>query len=252
MVSERWHIFDGFVQVNAALVVVAVGEQDDGLAHRLLAARDIEQLVAAGSVYSVEQRRASTRAETVNAGLQSASISLVQSAVTVGVTSNPITKARSLLAFRIWSRNSDGRLLLKLKAGMNRGAGVDDNANAQGQIDLLVEGVDPFRRFLVVEQCEIVQLQVGNVMAVLVSHREDEIDLIHGRLQRGHAHIRSRRIWLSRGLLNGGGRRGLGSGSLRGRSCGLLGPECRHLDEQPRVQSLKPRTPNDGCPSLGW
>ena len=71
-----------------------------------------------------------------------------------------------------------GRLLLELKAGANRGAGVDDDAHAQRQIDLLVEGVDLGRRLLVVEQGKVALLQVGNVVPMLVGDGEDEVDLI--------------------------------------------------------------------------
>ena len=78
-----------------------------------------------------------------------------------------------------------GRLLLKLKAGANGGAGVNDDADAQRQIDLLVKGIDSRRRLLVVEQGKVAQLEIGDVMAVLVSHREDEVDLVDAQADGG-------------------------------------------------------------------
>jgi hypothetical protein len=120
---------------------------------------------------------------------------LVQSCVTVGVTSNPITKARSLLGLENLEQELGGRLLLELKARADRGAGVDDDAHAHGQIDLLVKGVHPGRRLLVVEQGKVALLQVGNVVPVLVSHREDEVDLVDAEVNHGG---RSHRLALRR------------------------------------------------------
>ena len=48
----------------------------------------------------------------------------------------------------------------------------------RGKIDLLAEGVDPGRRLLVVEQGKIALLQVGNVVAVPVGHRKDEVNFV--------------------------------------------------------------------------
>ena len=55
------------------------------------------------------------------------------------------------------------------------------NAHAQRQIDLLVEGVHLGRRLWIVEQRKVALLQVGNVVPMLVRHREDEVDLIHAQ-----------------------------------------------------------------------
>jgi len=66
-------------------------------------------------------------------------------------------------------------LLLELKARADGGAGVDDDADAQRQIDLLVKRVDVRGRLLVVKQGKVALLQVGNVMPMLVSDGEDEV-----------------------------------------------------------------------------
>jgi len=75
------------------------------------------------------------------------------------------------------------------KARVNRGTGVNDNADAQGQIDLLVEGVHMFRRLPVVEQGKVALLQISNVVAVLVSDGEDEVDFVDRGFEGGDAHV---------------------------------------------------------------
>ena len=61
---------DGFIEVDAALVVVAVRDEDHGLADRLLPAGCVEQLVAAGGVDGVEHRGAAAGAEAIDAGFE--------------------------------------------------------------------------------------------------------------------------------------------------------------------------------------
>ena len=51
-------------------------------------------------------------------------------------------------------------MLLELKAGTNRCAGVNHNADAQRQIDLLAEVIDFRRRLLVVKQGKVTLLQI--------------------------------------------------------------------------------------------
>src|SRR5580692_6204060 len=63
-------LLDGFVGMDAALVVVAVGDEDHGLAHRLLTAL-AQKLVAAGGVDGVKKRSAAAGTHAVNAGFES-------------------------------------------------------------------------------------------------------------------------------------------------------------------------------------
>ena len=88
-----------------------------------------------------------------------------------------------------------------MKAGTNRGAGVDDDPHAQGQIDLLVEGVHLGRRLLVVEQGKVALLQIGIVMPMPVGDGEDEVDLIDAQFDCGRARIRRLIGCLGRRLL---------------------------------------------------
>ncbi len=52
-----------------------------------------------------------------------------------------------------------------------------------GKIDLLAERGDFFRGLLVVEKSEVVLLQVGDVVAVLIGDREDEIDFVDAEME---------------------------------------------------------------------
>src|SRR5580698_2443174 len=124
--------------MDAALIVVAVGDEDHGFANWLLSARFVEKLVAAGGVDCVEQSGASTRTKAVDSCLEAIEI--------VG----PVLRDRGgyieahdegSIAFGLEDREQElrGRLLLKLKARADGGTGVNDDADAQGKIDLLAK-----------------------------------------------------------------------------------------------------------------
>ena len=103
--------------------------------------RDVEQLVAAGGVDGVKQRRAAAGAQPVDAGLQA--VDVVGPVLGHGGRHVEAHHEGAVaLGLENLQQKLGGRLLLKLEARANRGAGVDDDAHAQGQIDLLVERVD--------------------------------------------------------------------------------------------------------------
>jgi hypothetical protein len=128
-------------------------------------------------VDGVEERRAAAGAQLVDAGFKSV---LVVGPVLGDRGRHIEAHDEGAVAFGLehLEQKLGGRLLLKLEAGADGGAGVDDDAHAQRQIDLLVKRVDLGRRLLVVEQRKVALLQVGNVVAVLVGDGEDEVDFI--------------------------------------------------------------------------
>ena len=73
----------------------------------------------------------------------------------------------------------DGRFLLELEATAHRFAGVDQQADLQGQIRLAAEAEDLFRWLAVVQNLEIVFLQILDVVAVLVGDGENQVDFVH-------------------------------------------------------------------------
>ena len=226
---------DGFVEVDAALVVVAVGDEDDRLANGLLTARDVEQLVAAGSVDGVKQRGAAAGAHAVDAGLERVDVvgPILRDG---GGNIESHHKGAIALGLEDLQQKLDGGLLLELKAGTNRGAGIDDDAYTQRQIDLLAERGDLFRRLLVVEQRKVALLQIWNVVAVLVGHGEDEIDFVDADAA-GWARYQQASSAAGRGLLAGSRRlggmgdcagfceagAGAGLGCRRGGCCACMG-----------------------------
>ena len=69
-----------------------------------------------------------------------------------------------------------GGVLLKFETGADGAGRIEHDADAEGEIGLLGEGDDRGGRTAVVEQAKVALLQVGDVVAVLVGDREDEID----------------------------------------------------------------------------
>ena len=92
-------------------------------------------------------------------------------------------------------------MLLELKAGTNRRTSIYDDAYAQGQIDLLVEGVYPRRRLLVVEQGKVALLQIGIIVPMPVGNGKDEADLVDAEPDDRRIHIALLIGGLGRGLL---------------------------------------------------
>ena len=162
--------------------------------------REVEQLVTAGGVDGVEHGGAAAGAQTVDAALEGIDVvGPVRGHGRGNVESHD--KGAVALGFQYLEQKLSCRLLLELKTGADGGAGVDDDAYAQGQIDLLVERGDLRGRLLVVEQREVALLQIGDVVAVLVSHREDQVDLVDAELE-GRAVILA--LSRLRGCLAGG------------------------------------------------
>ena len=215
-------LFDRFGKVDAALVVVAVGDEDDGLANGLRAALG-EELVAAGDIDGVEERGAAARLQLVDARLKSV---LVVGPVRGDRRRRIESHDEGAVALRLEHIEQElgGRLLLELEAGADGGAGINNDAHAQRQVDLLVKRVDALRRLLVIEKGKVVLTQVGDVVPMLVSDGEDEADFIDADMDGRRARIGGRCTGLRRGR-GGCLRRGL-SGRLSHRSasggCRLL------------------------------
>ncbi len=72
----------------------------------------------------------------------------------------------------------DGGLLLELEALADGAGGVEHDADAQGQVGLLGEADDGVGRLAVVEQAEVLLLEAGDEVAVLVGDGEDEVDFV--------------------------------------------------------------------------
>src|SRR5271167_3223410 len=84
----------------------------------------------------------------------------------------------------------DSRFLLEFKSTSHRFAGVDQQADLQRQIRLTAEAEDLFGRLLIVENLEIVFRQVLDVVALLISDGEDQVDFVRRRAQGENRFIR--------------------------------------------------------------
>ena len=133
--------FDGFIEVDAALVVVAVGDEDHGFADRFLSARGIEQLVSAGGIDGVVHRGAAAGAEAIDAGFERIDV-VGPVGVDVGSDVEAHHKGAIASGLENLKEELDCRLLFELEAGTDGGAGVDDDADTKRQIDLLAERGD--------------------------------------------------------------------------------------------------------------
>jgi len=72
----------------------------------------------------------------------------------------------------------NGGFLLELKAVANRVAGINEQADLQGQISFGVEAADFLGRFTVIDYAKIILLQVGDVAAVFVGDGKDHVDFV--------------------------------------------------------------------------
>src|SRR5271166_127397 len=204
---------DRVVEIRVALVVVSIGDEHDGLAHRFLAARG-EQLVATGAVDSIEERGAAAGTQGVDTGGEQ-----VEAVGPILLIVGSHVEAHNEGLVRLWLHDLEKELnrclLLELEARADGGACVDDNANTQGQVGLLGKAVDALRSLLIVKQGKVALLEVADEVAVMVGDAEDQIDFVDlpgdGELLVG-IFLRLAGSCRRRGLC----RRGLGRSCLRG------------------------------------
>jgi len=163
---------DGVGLLDAAVVVIAVGDEDKSPADcgGLLKG---EHLVFAGLVESVKECGAAAGTEFANA--------LVEEVNVVGEVLGDVgfdVKAfdeGAVVAMEDLKEELDGRVLFELEALTDGARGVEHDADAQGEICLLGEAEDSGGGATVVEETEVFALETGDELAVLVGDGEDEI-----------------------------------------------------------------------------
>ena len=160
---------------DAAVVVVAVGDEDEGAANGAGLLKG-EHLVFAGLVEGVEECGAA-------AGTQLAD-SLVEEIDVVGEVLGEVgldveaLDEGAVVAVEDLQEKLDGGILLELEALADRAGGVEHDADAQGEIGLLLEAEDGDGRAAIVEQAEVLALEAGDELTLLVGDGEDEIDFV--------------------------------------------------------------------------
>ena len=79
----------------------------------------------------------------------------------------------------------DRGFLLELEAVAYRVAGVNQQADLQRQIGFGVKASNLLRRFVIVQDFEVVLLEIGDPAAMLIRDREYDVHLVGGRPQGG-------------------------------------------------------------------
>jgi hypothetical protein len=199
-----------------------------------------EHLVAAGLVERVKERGAAAGAQLADAGIQQ--IDAVGEVLRdVGLHVKALDEG-AVVRVQDLEQEVDGGLLLKLKALADRAGGVHHDADAQRQVGLLLEADHALRGAAIVQQAEVLLLQTGDEVAVMVGYGEDEVDdaRVDGDVAAGGRGAFARLQLVGRvGLAGSGGRSGLcrGSGSGLGLRLGLRrglagGRSCGGHDDQ--------------------
>ena len=167
--------FDGVGLEGAGVVVVAVGDEDEGTTDgEGIAER--EHLIATGFVERVKER--GTAAGTKLADALVEEVDVVGEALgEVGLDVEAFDEG-AIVEVEDLEEELDGGVLLKLEALADGAGGVEHDADAQRQIACEGEVADADGRAVIVEQAEVVLLEVGDEVAFFIGDGEDEIDLV--------------------------------------------------------------------------
>ena len=168
-------LLDGVAHTGSAVVVVAVGDKDEGAANGsgLLQRK---HLVATGFVESVEESGTATGTESADALIQEVNVvSEVLGDISLDVEA---FNKGAVVAVKYLKKELDSGVLLELEALTNGTRGVEHDADTQRKIGLLGEAEYGKRRTAIIEQAEVLALEAGNELALLVGDGEDEIDFV--------------------------------------------------------------------------
>ena len=166
---------DGVGLLDAAVVVVTVGDDDEGAADGTVFLEG-EHLVAAGLIESVVERGASAGTELADALIQQIDV-VGEGLGDVGLDVKAFDEG-AVVAMEDLEEELDGGVLLELEALADGGAGVEHNADTERKIRLLLKAKDGDGGMAVVEEAEVLALEAGDEMAFFVGNGEDEIDFV--------------------------------------------------------------------------
>ena len=207
---------DGVGLFDAAVVVVAVGDEDEGAADGCGLLQG-EHLVATGFVERIEECGAAAGAEFADALVEEVDV-IGEVLGYVGLDVEAFDEG-AVVAMEDLEEELDGGVLLELEALADGAGGVEHDADTQGKIGLLSEAEDSERGTTVVEEAEVFALEAGDEFTVLVDDGEDEIDFVDLDLEGGDGLVDLRGI--RRGSL--AGLSGSLGGGLSGGCSRLLG-----------------------------
>jgi hypothetical protein len=163
---------DGVGVLEAAVVVVAVGNEDEDTADDTLFSKE-EHLVAAGFVEGIEERCAAAGAELADALIEKGDV-IGETLSQVGLDVKAFDEG-AVAAMQYLTQVRNGRLLLELEALADGAGGVQHDTDAEREIGLLGEAEYRDRRTAVVKQAEVLAFEVGDEAALFVGDGEYEV-----------------------------------------------------------------------------
>ena len=149
---------------DAAVVVVAVGDEDEGAADGAGLLQG-QHLVFAGFVEGVEEGGAAAGTELADALVEEVDV-VGEVLGEVGLDVEAFDKG-AVVAVEDLEKELDGGVLLELEALADGAGGVEHDADAQGQIGLLGEAEDGEGGAAVVEEAEVFALEAGDELTFL-------------------------------------------------------------------------------------
>jgi len=173
---------DGVGLLDAGVVVVAVGDEDEGAADGT-GLLEGEHLVFAGFVEGVEEGGAATGTELADALIEEVDV-VGEVLGDVGFDVEAFDEG-AVVAVEDLEEELNGGVLLELEALANGAGGVEHDADAQGEVGLLGEAEDGGGGAAVVEEAEVFAPEAGDELTVLVGDGEDEIDFVDLDLKGG-------------------------------------------------------------------
>ena len=168
-------LLDGVAHAGAAVVVVTVGDENEGAADGDFVAEG-KHLLVAGLVESVEQGGAAAGAEFADALIEEVDV-VGEGLGDVGLDIEALNEG-AVVDVQHLEEEFDGGVLLELEALADRAGSVEHDADAEGEIGLLLEVLYGCGWGAVIEQTEVFAMEAGDEAAFLIGDGEDEIDFV--------------------------------------------------------------------------
>ncbi len=168
-------LLDGVAHAGAAVVVVAVGDEDEDAADGHFVAEG-EHLLVAGLVEGVEEGGAAAGTELADALVEEVDV-VGEALGDVGLDVEAFDEG-AVVEVQDLEEELDGGVLLELEALADGAGGVEHDADAEGEIGLLLEVFDGDGWRAIVEETEVFAAEAGDEAAFFVGDGEDEINFV--------------------------------------------------------------------------
>ena len=197
---------DGVGFLDAAVVVIAVGDKDDG-ATDSSGLLQREHLVATGLVEGIEERGAAAGPKFADSLVEKINV-VCEVLGEIGLDVEAFNKG-PVVEVEDLEEKLDGGVLLELETLTDGARCVEHDADAEGKIGLLLEAKNGDGGTAVIEKAKVLPLETRDEFTLLVGDGEDKVHLVDPDDDIGTAGGWNVRL-LCTGLLRGCLRRGLG------------------------------------------